>query len=570
MFSNLPDSALEFMDWNWSQIKPYYQDLTDRPLDTANVADWLADWSRLGELLGETFNRLYIATSLDTTDQVAEKRYQAFLDDIYPQMKAADQQLKEKLLSSKLEPVGFEIPLRDMRAEVDIFQENNLPLLTQELKLGNEYDKIIGAQTVTWEGEEITLMQLKPVYQDTNREKRERAWRMASNRQLADREAINELWAKFMDLRQKIGRNAGLSDYRAYRWKQMLRFDYTPEDCAQFHHTIERVAVPAAERILEKRRHRLGLESLRPWDLEVDPYGLTPLRPFKDVDELVNQTAIIFHQVDPQLGVYFKTMQSEGLLDLDNRKGKAPGGYCEELQVIRRPFIFMNAVGLDDDVQTLLHEGGHAFHVFETANLPYIQQRQVGLEFAEVASMSMELLAAPYLDKGAGGFYSPADAARSRIESLEKAVLFWPYMAVVDAFQHWVYKNHALASDASNCDVKWAELWVRFMPGVDWTDLEQEMMTGWHRILHIHVAPLYYIEYGLAQLGAFQVWQNAAEDQAGAVDAYRQALSLGSTLPLPQLFAAAGANFAFDEENLQQAVNQADTTIAELETIAGY
>ena len=570
MSSTLPDSALKFMDWNWSQIEPYYQDLTDRPLDTANVGDWLADWSRLGELLGETFNRLYIATSLDTTDQVAVKRYQAFLDDIYPQMEAADQQLREKLLNSKLEPEGFEVPLRDMRAEVEIFQEDNLPLLTQELKLGNEYDKIIGAQTVTWEGEEITLAQLKPVYQDTNREKREQAWRMAANRQLADRDAINELWAKFMDLRQKIGQNAGLPDYRAYRWKQMLRFDYTPEDCARFHHAIERVAVPAAERILEKRRHRLGVETLRPWDLEVDPYGLPPLRPFKDVDELVNQAAIIFHQVDPQLGVYFKTMQSEGLLDLDNRKGKAPGGYCEELQVIRRPFIFMNAVGLDDDVQTLLHEGGHAFHVFETANLPYIQQRQVGLEFAEVASMSMELLAAPYLDKEAGGFYSPADAARARIESLEKAILFWPYMAVVDAFQHWVYENHALASDPSNCDEKWAELWGRFMPGVDWTDLEQEMMTGWHRKLHIHVVPLYYIEYGLAQLGAFQVWQNATEDQAGAVDAYRQALSLGSTLPLPQLFAAAGANFAFDEETLQQAVNQAETTIAELEPIAGY
>ena len=570
MSSTLPDSALKFMEWNWSQIEPYYQDLTDRPLDTANAEDWLADWSRLGELLGETFNRLYIATSLDTSDQVAEKRYQAFLDDIYPQMEAADQQLKEKLLSSKLEPVGFEIPLRDMRAEVEIFQEDNLPLLTQELKLGNEYNKIIGAQTVTWEGEEITLAQLKPVYQDTNREKREQAWRMAANRQLADREAINELWAKFMDLRHKIGQNAGLPDYRAYRWKQMLRFDYTPNDCAQFHHAIERVAVPAADGILEKRRHRLGVETLRPWDLEVDPYGLPPLRPFKDVGELVSQAAIIFHQVEPQLGVYFKTMQSEGLLDLDNRKGKAPGGYCEELQVIRRPFIFMNAVGLDDDVQTLLHEGGHAFHVFETANLPYIQQRQVGIEFAEVASMSMELLAAPYLDKEAGGFYSPADAARARIESLEYDIRFWPYMAVVDAFQHWVYENHALASAPSNCDGKWAELWGRFMPGVDWTDLEQEMMTGWHRKLHIHVAPLYYIEYGLAQLGAFQVWQNATEDQAGAVDAYRQALSLGSTLPLPQLFAAAGANFAFDEETLQQAVNQAETTIAELETIAGY
>jgi oligoendopeptidase F len=227
----------------------------------------------------------------------------------------------------------------------------------------------------------------------------------------------------------------------------------------------------------------------------------------------------------------------------------------------------MNAVGTHDDVQTLLHEGGHAFHVFESASMPYLQQLHVNFEFAEVASMGMELLSAPYLTADQGGFYSPEDAARARSQYLEESICFWPYMAVVDAFQHWVYENHNEASNPDNCDMKWFELWERFMPGEDWSGLEQEKMTGWHLKSHIHMDPFYYIEYGLAMLGAFQVWQNAIEDQAGAVADYRSALSLGGTASLPQLFTTAGIEFAFDAETLQQAVVLAEKTIAELDTI---
>ena len=233
-------------------------------------------------------------------------------------------------------------------------------------------------------------------------------------------------------------------------------------------------------------------------------------------------------------------MRREKLLDLGNRKGKAPGGYCTQFQVAKRPFIFANAVGLHDDVQTLLHEAGHAFHAFEASHLPYYQQWDVSMEFAEVASMGMELLAAPYLPAQEDSFYSEPEAARARVEHLEGLILFWPYMAVVDAFQHWVYENHAAAADAKNCDAKWAELWRRFMPGVDWSGLDNEMMTGWHRKLHIYHYPFYYVEYGLAQLGAVQVWRNALEDQSDAVAHYRAALSLGGTVPLPELYAAAG------------------------------
>jgi oligoendopeptidase F len=446
-----------------------------------------------------------------------------------------------------------------------LFRAANLPLLSAELKLSNDYDRIIGAQTVVWDGQEVTLSQLLPVYQDPDRARREQAWRLAAGRSLADRDAINALWAKFLDVRSRLAANAGLPDYRAYRWRQLLRFDYSPEDCFRFHQAIAAVVVPAARRIYEKRRKRLGVDRLRPWDLDVNPLGRPPLRPFSLVSELEEKTASMFHRVDPQLGEYFDTMRREKLLDLENRKGKAPGGYCDDFKASRRPFIFMNAVGLHDDVQTLLHEGGHAFHLFEYIHLPYYHQMKVPMEFNEVASMGMELLATPYLRSEEGGFYSTQDAARARIEHLESCILFWPYMAVVDAFQHWVYTNHQAAYDPARCDARWTELYERFMPGIDWSGLEQELATGWHRKLHIHQVPFYYIEYGLAQLGAFQVWRNALKDQARAVASYRKALSLGGTVTLPELYAAAGARFAFDEAALTEAVRLAEETIAALE-----
>jgi oligoendopeptidase F len=455
--------------------------------------------------------------------------------------------------------------MRAIRAESDLFRENNLTLLSEELKLANEYDKIIGAQTVEWKGKEVTLPQLQPVYQETDRENREQAWRLASERQLEDRDKINDLWIRFMGLRRELAENAEKKNYRDYRWQQLLRFDYTPEDCQKFHQAIESVVVPATERIYEKRRIRLGVDTLRPWDLQVDPWGRDPLKPFEKVSDLIEKTEHIFEQVDPQLGEYFKYMQDNGLLDLDNRKGKAPGGYCIDFPAEKVPFIFMNAVGVHDDVQTLIHEAGHAFHVFETADLPYYHQRQVGTEIAEVASMSMELLASPYLPSHAGGFYNEKDASRARTENLSMMILFWPYMAVVDAFQHWVYENHDEASIPENCDKKWTELWGRFMKSVDWTGLEDALHTGWHRKLHIHQVPFYYIDYGLAQLGAIQVWKNALQNQPEAIESYRRALSLGATQPLPELYKAAGAKLSFDEGTLKEAVDLIEKKIDESE-----
>ncbi len=564
---SLPQNPEELLHWSWPQIEPHYQALAARDLTAENVAEWLTDWSRLSERIHEMEQRLHVATTVDTADAEAERRFQSYLDEIYAASQAAEQKLKEKLLASGLEPEGFEVPLRNMRAEAALFREVNLPLLAEEQKLTTEYDKIIGAQTVTWEGQEVTISQLRPVYQNADRAVRERAWRLAAERQLTDRGVLNELWGRFLHLRRKIAANAGFGDdYRAYRWEQLLRFDYTPADCVSFQQAIEAVVVPAASRIFERRRQRLGVETLRAWDLDVDPLGRPPLRPFQEVTEFETKTSAIFHHVDPQLGAHFDTMRREGLLDLDNRKHKAPGGYCTTFESVRRPFIFMNAVGLHGDVQTLLHEGGHAFHVFETQPLPYAQQLQVGMEFAEVASMAMELLGAPYLAAAQGGFYTEADAARARVEHLERSLLLWPTIALGDAFQHWVYENPDAALDPAQCEAQWAGLLRRFRPALDWSGLEPVMQTGWQRILHFYQVPFYFVEYGLAQLGAVQVWRNAQRDQAQAVADYRRALALGGTVPLPQLYTAAGTKFAFDADTLRAAVNLMEETINSLDS----
>ena len=572
MLKDLPSTPDTLIAWTWPEMEPYYQELASRPISAANVEAWLADWSGISERIEEKYARLSVATTTNTADKAAEEHMEQFLDSVYPNVMAGDEKLKEKLLASQLEPAGFDIPLRNMRAEADLYREANLALLAEQQKLALQYDKIYGAQTITWEGEEITLTRLARNFQQPDRARREKAWLLKAERQLADAPAINALWAKFMDVRAGIARNAGKPSFREYTWPQRLRFDYTPEDCKSFARAIEQVVVPAATRIYAKRKRSLGLDSLRPWDLvdgwfnrPAHPAGSPTLKPFETIDELKQGVANIFHKLNPVLGSYFDIMLSEGLTDLANRKNKAPGAYCTSYTSIRKPFVFVNAVGIHDDIMTTLHESGHAFHVFETAKIPYIQQLAVPMEFSEVASMGMELLALPYLTKQDGGFYSESDAARARIEHLEGMILFWPFMAVVDSFQQWVYENPAEGIKPDACNAKWSELWDRFIPAVDWSGFDEVKATGWHRKLHIHEIPFYYVEYGMAQLGAVQIFGNALKDQAGAVAAYRAALALGGTVTLPKLFATAGAKFAFDTSILEYAVGLMERVIDELE-----
>ena len=565
----LPKTPEALLQSPWSTFQPVYDELAERQITPVNVDAWLKDWSDVSSCLYELKERLYVARTRNTAEKQVDQQFNDFMDTIYPAYLAAEQKLKEKLLASKLEPEGYLVQMRNMRAEADLFCEANLPLLSEEQKMISEYDSIIGAQTVQWEGKELTVTQLKPVYLETDRALREKAWRLTTSRQLADRDTYNALWQRFLELRFALARNAGKPDFRAYMWQKLFRFDYTPEDAKHFGDAIEQAVVPAARRIYARRQKVMGLSSLRPWDLDVDPLGRQPLHPFQDEQTLVDKTSTIFHKVDPELGGYFDIMVREDLLDLMNRKNKGPGAYCDTYPLARKPFIFHNAVGIHDDVQTMLHETGHAFHVFEASRLPYMEQLNYPMEIAEVASMSMELLAAPYLKAELGGYYNAEGYARARIEHLEGNILFWPYMAVVDSFQHWVYEHPQMAADPSNCDAAWNERWERFMQGVDWSGLEDVKVTGWQRKMHIFEVPFYYIEYGLAQMGATMIWRNALRDQAGAVKAYRHALSLGNSATLPELYQAAGARLAFDTDTLGELIALCEEQIAGFEEAAG-
>ena len=571
MFDSFPQSTDSMFDWAWSDYEPYANNLSEREVNADTIDAWLTDWTRLAGSIDEVFSRLYVAKDSNTVDEVAEQRFVNFSENVIPKFESLSNTLNTKLLDSGLEPDGYAIPIKKIRTEVDLFSEDNLPLFTEERKLGIEYDKIMGAQTVEWEGEEVTLIQLGSNLLDTDRAIREKAWRLGWERRLQDKEAFDDIWVKFMNLRKQIAENAGEKDYRDFMWKKFNRFDYTPDDAQAFFSAIEQTVVPATVRWAERRRQQMGLDTMRPWDggwrARVDALGRDSLKPFKEVEQLESISETIFNQVDSILGNFMRTMRDENLLDLDNRKNKSPGGYCTYFPVAKRPFIFMNAVGTHGDVQTMLHEAGHAFHAFLSSDLPYYHHIDYPIEIAEVASMAMELLAAPNLTQANGGFYSEAESARARTEHLEGIILFWPYMACVAAFQHWVYTNHETATNPDACDDKWVELWGRFIQTEDWSGFDNELRFYWRRQGHIFQIPFYYIEYGLAQLGAVQVWANSLKDHQGALQSYQKALKLGGTKPLPELFATAGAKLAFDSNTLGEAVNLIETTLDELATV---
>lgn len=563
MFNQLPTTIEEFSTWTWQQIAPFYADLQERPLTQETIHQWLTDWSQLGQLLAEKAARLRVATTQDTHDEAAEAAMNQYLDEIFPHVKAAENKLEARLLASGLEPEGLEIPLRNMKVDAELFTEANLPLLSEQMKRSQVYNRIIGSQVVEWQGEELTLTQLATQLENPDRDLRQRGWRLMAERRLEDREALNNLWAELLPQRHKIAQNAGLPNYRAYVWQQKKRLDYSPNDAATFHQAIADVVVPAANKVYDRYRQKLGVDRLRPWDVRADvfPFELPVLRPFQTTDELAQTSATIFHQVDPVLGSYFDTMRQEALLDMPNRKGKAPGAYCTNFPASERPFIFMNSTGTGQDIRTLFHESGHAFHNFERNKLAYQPQKASPMEFNEVASMAMELLTAPYITKNSAGFFTQKEADSWFVGHLGKIILFWPYMAVVDAFQHWAYLHIDEAVDAANCDAKWQELWQIYLPQIDFSGFEDVLVTGWHRKQHIFRAPFYYIEYGLAQLGALQIWRNALQDQAQAVEDYRQALAMGGTQSLPALYQTANVQFAYDHDMVGQMVDLLETEI---------
>ena len=366
---------------------------------------------------------------------------------------------------------------------------------------------------------------------------------------------FDEMYAK----RQQVARNAGCADFQAYAFRSKHRFDYTPDDCASFHRAVEATVAPAVERVMEHRRRQLGLDAVRPWDTQIELQGTRPLKPFSDIAGLVGPARRVFEQLDPELGAQFGSMADQGLLDLDSRPGKAPGGYCTKLSWRGMPFIFMNAVGVPDDVSTLVHEAGHSFHDFAMHRQPYVWQRNITHEAAELASMSMELLAGPYLELPTG-YYPPDEARTARAEHLEDVLVTLAHIASVDAFQAWIYTS-GQGADAAARDAAWLDIRTRFERGVDWSGLERERVSRWYRQLHIFEYPFYYIEYGIAQLGALQLWRASRTDPAGMVRRYREALALGATVTLPEMYRTAGARLVFNEKDMGELVADVETEL---------
>jgi len=562
----LPESPDAFKDASWQEVLPYYEELASRPVDTSNVEAWLADWSRFESLLSEAAALANFAYTCDTSDPDREAAQLRFGTQISPRAQEQRVRLQKRLVELDYVRPGIETMLQRFRNQMELFDEANVPLFAELSELGTRWNKINGAMTVSWDGEEKTPAQLLPFLHSLDRDERERAFMLRAQPYIQQHDVLAGIFDRMYDLRQKVAKNSGFANYRDFAHREKNRFDYTPEDCMRFHVAVEEAVLPAIERINDRRRRRMGVDALRPWDMTADPLGRPPLKPFDDIRGFIDRGGPVFAHVDPDFRGYYQAMDDNDLLDLDNRKGKAPGGYCQTLAFRKLPLIFMNAVGVDGDLRTLLHESGHAFHAIEAARLPLLFQRHPGSEMAEVASMSMELLASPYIGKESGGYYSEDDARRSRADLLEGIILFFPHCASVDAFQHWIYLDEA-GRDVDARDRKWLDLRRRFEgKSVDWTGLDSERIARWYQQPHFFASPFYYIEYGIAQLGALQVWRNSLRDPKGAISQYRQALALGATRPLPELFKAAGARLIFDSDGMGELVTLVEEELEKLDS----
>jgi oligoendopeptidase F len=552
---------------DWVQIEPLFDELEQRGRQCATVADlekWILDSGELSAALDEEGSKRYIAMTCHTESSEAEQAYLQFVEQIEPKLKPRQFRLAEIYLAhpmrEQLPKDRYEVFDRDTCLHVELFRPENVPLETEEAKLGQQYQKLSGSLTVQFRGEEKTLVQMGRYLEEPDRALREEAWQLVARRRLQEKEKFEENFEHLFQIREKIAAHAGFPNYLAYAFRARGRFDYGPEDCLRFHEAIEQEIIPVLRELQMERRRQLEVPALRPWDLAVDPLNRPPLRPFEDVGKLVEGTQEIFDRLDPDLAEGFRKMQDLKLLDLANRKGKAPGGYQSTLSEARLPFIFMNAVGVQRDVETMLHEAGHAFHALATREEDLYPYRHAPIEFCEVASMSMELLGNEFLE----AFYDTPEAQRARRDHLQGIMTIFPWIATVDAFQHWIYTHPGHSRDERR--EAWMKLMDRFGGDVNWSGLEDVRGHLWHRQLHIFLHPFYYIEYGIAQLGALQIWANSKANKAEALRKYQQGLELGGSRPLPELFQASGCRFDFSRETVKPLVGLVRDELAKLKS----
>ena len=542
----------DFLGNDWADIEPFFKELQGRELTSADELErWLLDRSELESVLSEDLAWRYIRMTCDTQDATRVEAFQYFVNEVEPQVAPYDHALNEKMLASPhlagLDEHRYGVFLRSVRRASEIYRVENIPLKTEISTKQQQYAATVGAMNVTLDGQELTLPQAADRLKNPDRAVREAAYRAIQARRLQDSQSLDHLFTELVGLRHQVALNADFTNFRDYMFAALGRFDYTPQDCFNFHRAIRETVVPLIDDFDLERRQDLNQPALRPWDLDVDPSGQPPLRPFATGEELLEKTITVFQNLDSYLGDCLRTMRHMGHLDLESRKGKAPGGYNYPLDETGVPFIFMNATSSLRDVVTMLHEGGHAVHSFLTRALPMGADKHPPSEVAELASMSMELMS---MDQWHVFFPNPQDLRRAKKTHLESVLETFPWVATVDKFQHWIYENPAHTETERH--QRWVEIFDEFnQRTVDWRGLDAFKPYLWQKQLHLYEVPFYYIEYAMAQLGAIAVWRNYRLNPAEGLAAYKRALALGYTAPIGQIYAAAGIRFDFSTEYLR-------------------
>ena len=554
---------------SWENIEPYVNDLIQRNLSCSSCLEKLiSDSSNLAEHISETGALLYIGMTCDTENETKKNDFLNFVENVRPKLSKFSDKLNRRIAEHPSVgdlPDRYDLMIRGIKSDIDIFREENIPLGVEQTKLVTKAQGITGGMTVEFEGEERTFPEMKGFLESNNRSVREKAWKSMVSRWMNDSEELSEIFDELIKIRHEIAKNAGFDSYTNYMFKAMHRFDYTVEDCLTFHNSIEKVCMPIVREINEKRRSSFNLEILSPWDVNEksgsgpDIEGKNPLRPFDNVDEMVQKLSELFHKMSRDLGNKFDKLVEMDTLDLETRKGKAPGGYQYYLEKSRVPFIFMNAAGLQGDLETMIHESGHAFHSLYCGHLDLIDERNYPIEFAEVASMSMELLTQ---DEWKIFYDNDDEVNRAILSHLEGVVFLLPWIATIDAFQHWIYANPNHTREERT--EYWLSLRDRFGSKMDWKDNEDFRELSWQQQGHLFGVPFYYIEYGIAQLGALQLWQTHRKSPEKALKDYENAMKLGNTKILPELFAAAELKLGFDEKHVDSLINEVKTAMAEV------
>jgi oligoendopeptidase F len=533
-------------------IKKYLDEIRVFDVSTKDsLIDYINFLDETFAAIYDGYSRAYVNMTCDTANKDHEKKYMFYLEQINPLLEKENFEFSKKLVESpavaELDRETYGILIKSLEMTIKLFREENIPLKVEDGKLKQRFQKITGSWMVKFRGEELTMQAASKVLFETDRAKREEMYRAMVDVKKKSVDEVEEIYSKMIEIRDQIAKNAGYPSYIEYAFDEKERFDYTADDCRKFHASIKKLMVPLVVDHHHERAEHMKIDSIRPWDTQVDSLGREPLKPFETVEELVEGCDKIFEKIDADLVACIRHMRDSKLLDLDSRKGKAPGGYQTVFAESREPFIFMNAVGVPRDVETLLHEGGHAFHTFLCRDQMVGSYRHAGHEFSEVASMSMELLARDHIKE----FYTGEDKERYLKDQLTKLLDLFSHVAMIDAFQLWVYKNPKNTKE-ERWD-KWKELSQSFKPYVNWDGFEVSQSTGYH-FVHPFEVPLYYVEYGIAQLGALQVWLNAKKDFKKAIASYKEGLKLGGSRPLPELFKTAGGKFDMGEETIADLV----------------